>query len=394
MEPTDELVIVTLGGETIAESRRSLRVLETSHPPVYYVPFDAVSPGALVPAPAGRRTFCEWKGFAVYWTASAGGCTALDAAWSYPAPSPGFEALTDHVAFYPGRVAGCFVDGEAVLAQPGDFYGGWITSRIQGPLQRRPGDRRLVSAPARSARRDLVFDETSAPGGWEGLPVALARLNLGVPVGAAVRCSVAAGYPAAAPPLPDLVAGAGFLVEGARRSGGRSVVDARRDRTLPDFVGGGMRMLVCGPNPSVVAADAGFGYAGATNRFWSVAVGAGAVSRPRDPLASLAEDGLGMTDLVKRATPNADGLTGAEYQAGAERVRRLVEWLRPGVVLFVGLAGWRAAIDRRAASGPQPSPFGGVPAYVMPSTSGRNARTTPTDLADHLRRALSLAAPG
>ncbi|HEV7865834.1 MAG TPA: mismatch-specific DNA-glycosylase [Acidimicrobiia bacterium] len=239
--------------------------------------------------------------------------------------------------------------------------------------------------------RELAFHGAESPGGWPGLPVALARLNLEVPVGAAVRCSVAAGWPAAAPPLPDLFAGAGFVVQRVGTAGGRSVVDARRDRTLPDFVAGGMRVLVCGLNPSVVAADAGYGYAGATNRFWSVAVAAGLVTRPRDPLASLAEDGMGMTDLVKRATPNADGLTTAEYQAGAERVRRLVEWLRPGVVLFVGLAGWRAAVDRRAVPGPQSAAFGGAPVYVMPSTSGRNARTTPTELAGHMRGALVLS---
>jgi TDG/mug DNA glycosylase family protein len=142
-----------------------------------------------------------------------------------------------------------------------------------------------------------------------------------------------------------------------------------------------------------VSADAGFGYAGATNRFWPVAVAAGLISHPRQPLLSLAEDGVGMTDLVKRATPNADGLTPAEYQAGAERVARQVEWLQPGVVLFVGLAGWRAAIDRRAQPGPQPSSIGGVPAYVMPSTSGRNARTTPAELTAHMRRAVALAEP-
>jgi double-stranded uracil-DNA glycosylase len=96
---------------------------------------------------------------------------------------------------------------------------------------------------------------------------------------------------------------------------------------------------------------------------------------------------------VKRATPNADSLTPAEYQAGAERVARLVEWLQPGVVLFVGLAGWRAAVDRRAQPGPQPLPFGGVPAYVMPSTSGRNARTTPAELIAHFQAALALSAP-
>jgi TDG/mug DNA glycosylase family protein len=225
------------------------------------------------------------------------------------------------------------------------------------------------------------------------LPAALARFHLGTPVGAPVRCSVPAdGYPPEAPLLPALLEGAGFVVtDRPRRAGARVEVDAYRDRTLPDFVGGGMSMLVCGLNPSVVAADAGFGYAGATNRFWSAAVAAGAVTRPREPLASLVHDGVGMTDLVKRATPNADGLTAAEYHRGAERVRRLVDWLRPGVVVFVGLTGWRAAVDRRAVPGRQPSPFGGVPAYVMPSTSGRNARTRPAELAEHLRQALALA---
>lgn len=237
----------------------------------------------------------------------------------------------------------------------------------------------------------MAFDELTV-GGWTGVPRALAGLQLELPVGAAVRCSLAA-WPPDVPSPAEVVAGAGFVVEGARRAGGRCLVDARRDRTLPDFVGSGMRMLVCGLNPSLVAADAGFGYAGPTNRFWSVAVAAGVVTHPRQPLVSLAEDGIGMTDLVKRATPNADSLTPAEYQDGAARVARLVEWLRPGVVLSVGLAGWRAAIDRRAQPGPQPSPFGGVPAYVMPSTSGRNARTSPAELAAHMHRALALAPP-
>jgi len=244
-----------------------------------------------------------------------------------------------------------------------------------------------------TATRRLRFDPGAAPRRWADLPGALIRLHRATAVGEAVVCSAPAAPPGV-PPLAELVAGAGFVVERARRRGGpaEAVVDARRDRTLPDFVGPGMRLLVCGLNPSVVSADAGFGYAGATNRFWAVAVAAGAVTRPRDPLASLEEDGTGMTDLVKRATPNADTLTAAEYRAGAERVERLVAWLEPGVVVFVGLAGWRAAIDRRAVAGPQPERFGGRPAYVMPSTSGRNARTPPARLADHLRAALALAA--
>jgi len=246
--------------------------------------------------------------------------------------------------------------------------------------------------PGRTGTAPVYYepDEALTP---DGLPGELARLQLAAAPGTGIRCSVAAGYLEGAPPLADLVAGAGFVVESARRARGRCVVNGRRDRTLPDFVGAGMRMLVCGLNPSVVSADVGFGYAGATNRFWSVAVAAGLISHPRRPLLSLAQDGVGMTDLVKRATPNADSLTPAEYQAGAERVARLVEWLRPGVVLFVGLAGWRAAIDRRAQPGPQPSSIGGAPAYVMPSTSGRNARTTPAELTAHMRRALALADP-
>ncbi len=185
----------------------------------------------------------------------------------------------------------------------------------------------------------------------------------------------------------EVVAGAGFDVERTEVAGDAAWVRARRARTLPDFVGPRMRLLVCGLNPSLVAADAGYGYAGATNRFWPAARDAGLVSRARDPFHALTVDGVGMTDLVKRATPRADLLGPAEYAAGVERVRRLVEWLRPGAVVFVGLAGWRAAVDRRARPGTQPGGFAGVPAYVMPSTSGLNAHARLDDLVDHLRRA-------
>ena len=99
-----------------------------------------------------------------------------------------------------------------------------------------------------------------------------------------------------------------------------------------------------------------------------------------------------MTDLVKRATPAASDLAPAEYVEGAARVRRLAERLRPGIVLFVGLAGWRVAVDRRAVPGLQTEPFGGVPAYVMPSTSGRNAATSFAELVEHVRAAASASA--
>jgi double-stranded uracil-DNA glycosylase len=196
--------------------------------------------------------------------------------------------------------------------------------------------------------------------------------------------------------LGHVLTGAGFVVEevGADRPGGDSVrrvfARARRARSLPDTVGPGMTMLVCGLNPSLYAADAGIGFARPGNRFWRAARTAGLVTADRDPDLALRRDGVGMTDLVKRATIAANELTTDEYRAGLVRVTHLVDWLRPGVVCFVGLAGWRAAVDRHAAAGPQPADLAGVPVYVMPSTSGLNASSSPTDLTTHLRAALRL----
>jgi TDG/mug DNA glycosylase family protein len=168
-------------------------------------------------------------------------------------------------------------------------------------------------------------------------------------------------------------------------------VRARRARTLPDTVGPGMRLLVCGLNPSLYAADFGVGYARPGNSFWPAARAARIVEQDRDPVDALVHHGMGMTDLVKRATTGASGLTAAEYREGAARVERLVGWLRPGAVCFVGLAGWRAAVDRNAPPGEQAAGFGGVRAYVMPSTSGANAHARLDDLADHLRAAVALS---
>ena len=191
--------------------------------------------------------------------------------------------------------------------------------------------------------------------------------------------------------LADVVVGAGFDLLGIETVGDELWVSATRARTLPDFVGPGMRLLVCGLNPSVVAADAGFGFAGATNRFWPAAVDAGLVTRPRDPFHALTVDGVGATDLVKRATPRASEVRVEEYRGGADRVRRLVEWLRPAVVLFVGLALEYFVHHediRRAQPGWQPEHYAGAPAYVMPSTSGLNARVGRADLVAHLNAAL------
>lgn len=192
--------------------------------------------------------------------------------------------------------------------------------------------------------------------------------------------------------LGDVVVGAGFALDDLdeRRDEHGNVgftVRARRARTLPDTVGAGMRLLVCGLNPSVHAADAGVGFVTPGNRFWPAALEAGLVSRDRDPRHALQAHGVGMTDLVKRATPRADALTRAEYGAGVERLDRLCAWLQPAAVCAVGLAGWRAAVDRKAVAGWQPSTLGGRPVYVMPSTSGLNAATSLATLTDHLRQA-------
>ena len=147
--------------------------------------------------------------------------------------------------------------------------------------------------------------------------------------------------------LTDVVVGAGFEVEeGSLAVAGDEVrLRSVRARTLADTVGPGMRLLVCGVNPSWYSADAGVGYARPGNRFWPAALAAGIVDLDRDPVAALVDHGVGMTDFVKRPTRTAAEVTAAEYRSGYERVERLVEWLRPGAVCFTGLSGWRSVVD-------------------------------------------------
>jgi TDG/mug DNA glycosylase family protein len=195
-------------------------------------------------------------------------------------------------------------------------------------------------------------------------------------------------------PLAEVHRGAGFDIGSCEHDGGEWItLRARRARTLPDFVGPNMRLLLCGLNPSLFAADAGVGFARPGNRFWPAALAAGIVTRDRDPRDALLAHGIGMTDLVKRATTKAAELTDAEYAEGLERVDHLVRWLRPRAVCFVGLAGYRAAVDHRAPAGVLPSGFAGVPAYLMPNPSGANAHVSVDDVAEHLRAALALTTP-
>ena len=138
LEPATRHLIVEFAGQVIAETNRAFRVLETSHPPVYYFPPEDIRMEVLTKHP-GKRSYCEWKGQAEYWDVRAGDRTSVQAAWSYPSPHDTFRLIQHYLAFYPGRVDACYVDGERVQAQEGDFYGGWITSDIVGPFKGAPG---------------------------------------------------------------------------------------------------------------------------------------------------------------------------------------------------------------------------------------------------------------
>ncbi len=136
-EVTPRHVLVELGGRVLADTVRAIRVCETSHPPVYYVPRDDVAVEFL--ERAAGSSWCEWKGAATYWDAVVDGRRYPGVAWSYEDPVEGYTALRGAVAFYPSRVDRALVDGETVRAQAGDFYGGWITDEVVGPFKGDPG---------------------------------------------------------------------------------------------------------------------------------------------------------------------------------------------------------------------------------------------------------------
>jgi uncharacterized protein (DUF427 family) len=134
LEQSNKHIQVIFNGVVIADTRRAKRILETSHPPVYYIPPEDVKLAEYF-TPAQRTTFCEWKGAASYYTIKVGDKTASHAAWYYRRPTHPYEALANYIAFYPGKMDACYVDGERVQAQEGDFYGSWITSEIVGPFK-------------------------------------------------------------------------------------------------------------------------------------------------------------------------------------------------------------------------------------------------------------------
>ncbi len=137
LEPVDQRIRIVFAGITIADTTSAYRVLETSHPPNYYLPAEAFLDGVLVRT--RRASYCEWKGEAHYYDVVADGRTAADAGWGYDRPSPGFAPIAGHVAVYAGPMDACTVGDEQVVPQPGGFYGGWITDAVTGPFKGAPG---------------------------------------------------------------------------------------------------------------------------------------------------------------------------------------------------------------------------------------------------------------
>ena len=137
LEPFEGAIEIQFDGQILAQTTRAWRVSETSHPPVYYLPPADVRVELL--QKSAQTSFCEWKGRAGYYDLQSGARRVANVAWFYPNPTPEFEPIRDYLAFYPSRVDACFVNGERVQAQAGDFYGGWITSKVVGPFKGEPG---------------------------------------------------------------------------------------------------------------------------------------------------------------------------------------------------------------------------------------------------------------
>ena len=142
LQASSQHIVVRAFGQLLAETQSSFRVLETFHPPTYYLPAESFAEGALVPA--GGRSFCEWKGIASYFDIAFGDRCLAKAAWSYANPTPSFDPIAGWIALYPGLMDGCWIDGELVRPQPGGFYGGWITSGVEGPFKGDPHHPELI----------------------------------------------------------------------------------------------------------------------------------------------------------------------------------------------------------------------------------------------------------
>ncbi len=133
LEPCSKRIQIIFNQITLVDSRKTYRLLETSHPPTYYIPPEDIKIEYL--HPTNKQSYCEWKGEANYYTIIVEDKQVINGAWYYPNPTPDFAAIKNYLAFYPSQMDECYVDGEKVTSQPGDFYGGWITSDIVGPFK-------------------------------------------------------------------------------------------------------------------------------------------------------------------------------------------------------------------------------------------------------------------
>lgn len=186
--------------------------------------------------------------------------------------------------------------------------------------------------------------------------------------------------------LQATIEGAGFVIEDVQVNGHHIELHATRARMLPDFVRPGLRVLFCGYNPSLYAADRGVPFARPGNRFWPAVLASGLLTVDRDPWHAVHHHDVGFTDMVKRASVAAAELTKTELRAGFERVTNVCEWLRPEVLCVLGVGGWRDLVNRKASIGWQPETVGGSRVYVMPNPSGLNASTQHEGFVEHLTR--------
>jgi double-stranded uracil-DNA glycosylase len=264
--------------------------------------------------------------------------------------------------------------------------------RVQGDLEHLPFRRGALSG----AWAHKSYMHVPA----ERIPMALAELHGAVALGGAVHLQVTcdqhrdsddrfAGRHFAfftTAQFREVVEAAGFDVLSSTDDGEEWIdVEATRGFFLPDTVGPDMRVLIVGLNPGILTAEVGIGFARPGNRFWPAAEASALVRRRLDPADALRHDGVGMTNLVRRPTVGASELRDEEYRSGADRLVRLVAWLRPRAICFVGLTGFRVAWNKHATAGWQPDPIAGAPVYVMPNTSGLNAHTKPAEFVEHLR---------
>jgi uncharacterized protein (DUF427 family) len=137
LEPWAERVRIEFAGMPLVDTTKALRLLETSHPPTYYVPAADIHMDALRPAPGS--SLCEWKGQAAYFDVVSPERVAARAAWAYPDPFDDFAAVAGHLAFYCAAMDACWVGGHRATPQPGGFYGGWVTPHVTGPFKGGPG---------------------------------------------------------------------------------------------------------------------------------------------------------------------------------------------------------------------------------------------------------------